>query len=151
MDETKNAHKFLSHIIFAKFSQELRQAFVWELDTDYPTFKQILNSYCKVITSLSNNRRKPLSSKPPVKYFSKPQTHLKINKSEPNFSTQTAKSYSYSHPKHCRFCGVDGHNSVDCNNYVSYKFRIDKCNDLLLYTLCTSPNHKAYNCPGSEH
>ena len=29
-----NAHKFLSHVIFSKFSLELRQAFEWELDTE---------------------------------------------------------------------------------------------------------------------
>ena len=54
LNEEHNAHKLLSHIIFSKFSIELRQAFKWELKTEYPTFAQILESYCRVTNHLSN-------------------------------------------------------------------------------------------------
>ena len=40
MDETHGAHKLLAHIIFAKFSAELRQAFKWELNVEYPIFSK---------------------------------------------------------------------------------------------------------------
>ena len=59
MDETHGAHKLLSHIIFAKFSAELRQAFKWEIGEEYPTFQQILDSYCKVTTQLENRKGIP--------------------------------------------------------------------------------------------
>ena len=62
LDKESAGHKFLSHIIFSKFSKELRQAFTWECGTDYPTFSQILDTYGKVINSVvRNRRRKPIS------------------------------------------------------------------------------------------
>ena len=63
MDESNSAHKFLSHVIFSKLSQELRNHFSWDLKTDYPKFQQILDNYCKIITRICHNKRqsKPVS------------------------------------------------------------------------------------------
>ncbi|CAL4060597.1 unnamed protein product, partial [Meganyctiphanes norvegica] len=145
--ENSGGHKFLSHIIFFKFSQELRQAFSWECKTDYPTFKQILDSYCKVITSVVKNRRKqpskPQAKAPP----SQPKFQYKANKSEPNFHTQTLVPFKL----HCRFCGVDGHSSLYCDNFVTANDRVNKCKELDLCIKCTSPKHKSDHCPGNHN
>ena len=150
MDETHNAHKLLSHIIFSKFSQELRSAFAWELKTDYPTFKEILSCYCKVITSLVNNKRKPKpADKTSHSGSKKPSASSRSNKSEPNYNTQISKHPEQPPSKHCRFCTSDAHNSVDCTNFVTYKARMEKVKEFDLCPQCTSPRHKVDRCPGT--
>ena len=72
LEENSSGHKFLSHIIFGKFSKELRQAFTWECKTDYPSFSQILASYGKVINSLIRNKKGPASKPVPKANNSKP-------------------------------------------------------------------------------
>ena len=52
LDESSAGHLFLSHIIFAKLSVELQRAIAGHLKTDYPTFKQILDSHGQVIDNL---------------------------------------------------------------------------------------------------
>ena len=175
MDETNGAHKFLSHVIFSKFSVELRQAFKWELKVEYPTFDQILKSYCKVTTHLDNLREVPSQVSKPIQpsgksdKSSKHKSRYKFNKfnksdkyvnsdssyrSEPNYNTQVALSKGGDRlpfKKHCRFCSSDQHNSVDCPTYATYQTRFEKCKELHLCLQCTSPQHKVGpECPASK-
>ena len=164
LDETGNSHKLLSHIIFSKFSSELQQAFRWELKTEYPTFKQILDSYCKVTTQLENKKGADRSDKHlsqasnsksqsdnfnsnKSSHFNRNRSRSKSYKSEPNFNTQVAPAFK----RHCRFCVTDGHNSVDCPTFNSFQTRMDKCKELHLCTQCTSPSHQGgSDCPGNK-
>ena len=164
LDETGNSHKLLSHIIFSKFSSELQQAFRWELKTEYPTFKQILTSYCKVTTQLENKKGADRSDKHlnqasnsksqsdnfnsnKSSHFNRNRSRSKSYKSEPNFNTQVAPAFK----RHCRFCVTDGHNSVDCPTFNSFQTRMDKCKELHLCTQCTSPSHQGgSDCPGNK-
>ena len=144
--ETHNAHKLLSHIIFSKFSIELRQAFKWELKTEYPTFAQILESYCRVTNHLSNFKadkalQQSKSSERKSQYKSTNNDKFGFN-----FNTQLIPF-----TLHCRFCVQDGHNSNDCNVYATYQQRISKCKELKLCTQCTSPKHSpGPSCPASK-
>ena len=163
LDETSNSHLLLSHIIFSHFSSELQQAFKWELKTEYPTFKQILDSYCKVITQLENKKGAARSDKSlsqasnskshsdnlnsnKFSHFKRNRSRSKSYKSEPNFNTQVAP-----YVKHCRFCVTNGHNSVDCPTFNSFQTRMDKCKELHLCTQCTNPSHQGGpDCPGNK-
>ena len=148
-NETHSAHKFLSHLIFSKFTLELRQAFKWELKEEYSTFSKILETYCKVTTQLGNVKAEKAQHQSASDQFSKPPHKSKYkykNKSEFNFSTQVQ-----SFTPHCRFCVTDGHNSVDCTTYATHQQRLDKCRELKLCTQCTSPNHTPGPlCPASK-
>ena len=88
LDETHNAHKFLSHIIFSKFSLELRQAFKRELNEDYPTLAEILKTYCKVTTQLGGAKAEEALHQSASNQSSKSQhkSKYKNNKSEFNFN-----------------------------------------------------------------
>ena len=150
-DKDSGGHKFLSHIIFSKFSSELRQAFVRECKTSYPTFSQILDTYGRVINSLIRNRRQKPANRPPPKSsnFSKPWHNKNPNDNTPtlNFAvTETSKPLIL----HCRFCNVDGHSNVSCPNFVSYDDRIKKCKELKICHNCTSPKHDPDKCPGLQ-
>ena len=111
MNESNSAHNILSNVIFSKFSQELRQAFSWELKTHYPTFKQILDSYCRVITSVGHNKKsKPVSKPSNPSGGSRSQGSKQVQsynsrsnykyKTEPNFSAQ-ARTISASFLTEC--------------------------------------------------
>ena len=132
VDKDSGGHKFLSHIIFSKFSIELRQAFSRECKSDYPTFSQILDTYSKVINSLIRNRRKKSAQKPPPKSgnFSKPWQNKNPNDNTPTLNFAVAEA---SKPiiLHCRFCNIDGHSNVGCPNFVSHDARVKKCKDFL--------------------
>ena len=152
LEENSGGHKLLSHIIFTKLSPELRQAFSWECKNDYPSFKQILDTYCKVINSVVKNKRPP-SKVPPNRVPYQPnQKFQPKQKFEPNYSTQQqTQSQTQNFIRHCRFCAVDGHSSVHCESYVSQQERINRCNELELCTKCTHPSHKSDNCPGNQN
>ena len=177
LDEDTGGHKFLSHIIFSKLSKELRQAFSWELRTDYPTFSKILGCYSKVINSVVRNRNPNHVSKYPSSKpgnLSKPWQNRNPNNSAPtnvqtptlNFAVPeasktaaavTGKLADPSKPPaeppvlHCRFCNVDGHTSLHCSNFPTYDIRIKKCNDMRLCNTCTSAKHDFSKCPGLQN
>ena len=102
----------------------MRQACKWELKTEYPTFAQILESYCRVTNRLSNFKADKAiqQSKSSERKFQ----HKSISKNNSgfNFNTQLQQFIP-----HCRFCVQDGHNSNDCDVYVTYQQRISKCKD----------------------
>ena len=49
---------------------------------------------------------------------------------------------------HCRFCQLDGHSSLFCPQYTTFKDRVDRCNQLKICSNCTSINHPIGSCPG---
>ena len=175
LDGATGGHKLLSHIIFSKFSKELRQAFTWECKTDYPTFAQILDTYSKVINSLVRNRRPKPASKPHSKpgNFSRPWQNKNPNFNNPtptlNFAVpeaskpcqnnaNTTQNLNYAVTEsnkplvlHCRFCNVDGHSNLFCPNFPSYEDRVKKCKELKLCHNCTSVKHDASSCPGLQN
>ena len=138
--EDHNAHKFLSHIIFSKFSLELKQAFIWELKSEYPTFAEILANYCKVTNQLAN--------------FKTEKAERNSNKFKPNRKNNSGFNFNTQIRKfkiHCRFCQVDGHTSNDCTIYATYQQRINRCGVKKLCVQCTSPDHiSGPYCPASK-
>ena len=149
LEENSSGHKFLSHIIFGKFSKELRQAFTWECKTDYPSFTQILASYSKVINSLIRNKKGPASKPVQKASNSKPWQNKNPNNAPTlNFAvTESNKTVVL----HCRFCNVDGHSNLHCTNFLTYDDRIKKCLELKLCKYCTSLKHDSSRCPGLQN
>ena len=129
LDEASSGHKFLSHIIFGKFSNELRKAFSSVCNSDYPSFAKILENYSKVINSLDRNRRKKPVTKPAPKSsnHSKPWQNKNPNTNAPtlNFTVADANKRQSSPPDlHCRFCSVNGHSNLYCPNFLTCDDRI---------------------------
>ena len=158
LDSVSAGHKFLSHIIFRKFSKELRQAFSWETKSDYPSFDQILNCYSKVINSLVRNRkRKPDSKNPKSNQNSKIWSNNSNNdKSSKNSNTTSTFNFAVTNSSqmatlHCRFCNVDGHSNLHCPNYLSYDDRVKQCINIKICKFCTSLKHDSDKCPGLQN
>ena len=122
----------MSHIIFSKFSLELRQIFKWELKTEYPTFAEILANYYKVTNQLGSVKAKKVGKNQQISKFNnfnKQQKSKNKNNSGFNFNTQVQKFIP-----HCRFCVTDGHSSADCTTNATYQQRLSKCGELKLCT-----------------
>ena len=92
LDDTHFAQRFLSHIIFYKFSYELREAFKRELKEDCPSLAQIFDSYCKVITQLGNVKKEKALPCPSSK-FNKSKSKSKFKKFSFNFKKTGSKFY----------------------------------------------------------
>ena len=156
LDEASSGHKFLSHIIFGKFSGELRKAFSRECKSDYPTFAKILEHYGKVINSLARNRRKrpvavtKLTPKP--SNYSKPWQNKNPNTHATtlNFAVPEVKKKHEELVLHCRFCNVNGHSNLHCPNFLTCDDRIKKCKELKICIYCTSLKHDSENCQGLQ-
>ena len=145
-----SGHKLLSHIIFGKLSRELRQAFVRECGTDYPTLSKIFEISRKVINSLLKNRKHTSS-----KSASKPNSHSKTWQNRNNKPDNPILNFAASEASkpmilHCRFCNVDGHSNLFCPNFPTHDDRIKKCKELKLCHNCTSIKHEPSNCPGLQ-
>ena len=65
----------------------------------------------------------------------------------PTLNFATAVSYN-DVVFHCRFCQLDGHSSLFCPQYTTFKDRVDRCNKLKICSYCTSVNHPIGSCPG---
>ena len=146
LDDTRFAQRFLSHIIFYKFSFELREAFKNELDEDCPSLAQIFDSYCKVITQLGNIKKEKALENPSSKF-----NKLKSKSKSKNKFSFNYKKQVLNFTPHCRFCQKDGHSSVDCTTFTTYQQRIEKCEELKLCIQCSSPYHSVGPlCPASK-
>ena len=65
-----------------------------------------------------------------------------------NFTTQS----SASHPrKPCKFCNASSHVMYRCEKYNSHEARRQRCLEMGLCVLCTSPFHKKQQCPGKNN
>ena len=158
LDEGSAGHLFLSHIIFAKLSVELQRALAGHLKTNYPTFKQILDSHGEVIDNLVKFKKSKPPGKPPSKHYVNPNDKAgNFSKPWQNKTTNIAETPTLNfagtekgNPTvlHCRFCNVDGHSSLYCANFVSVEARIKKCKELKICIYCTSSKHDESKCPG---
>ena len=112
----------------------MQRAIAGELKTDYPTFKQILDSHGKVIDNLVKFKKAKPPGKPPSKPYVNPNDKTG-NFSKPwqnkNSNLTQTPTLNFAGPErgnptviHCRFCNVDGHSSVYCTNFATQDARI---------------------------
>ena len=139
-------NKLLSHIVFSKLSGELRKALIAETKSNYPTFEEIMANTSKVINTLIRTRKKKTISKPSNE---KRGGGASGSSGVPtlNFSTGVNNNEVF----HCRFCQTDGHSSLYCPKYNTYKDRVDRCKQIKICIHCTSVYHPIGSCPGLKN
>ena len=166
--------KHISHIVFNKLPAILKQELVHKIGSNYPSLtmlKQLFDNYHDLIKTIirTSLKKKIFAQKSKTvsqghddhnTFLSKPSSHfgeptMYQQDSNPegssalqNFTTQS----SASHPrKPCKFCNVSSHVMYRCDKYNSHEARRQRCLEMGLCVLCTSPFLKKPQCPGKNN
>ena len=141
----------VSHIVFAKLSNELQRAFIQECKTCYPNFDQIFDNHTNIINTINKTRKKK-PVKPEIDKNWRPDKIYSQPIKTDNFATTDACVDQKSPIKfHCRFCNIDGHSSLYCNRYQTFEQRKHRCDELKICCYCTSMKHSLDDCPGKRN
>ena len=154
--------KLISHIVFNKLPAFLKRELVHKIGSNYPSLKELFDNYHDLIKTIirTSLKKKIFDQKSKTvsqghddhkKFLSKPSSHfgeptMYQKDSNPegasalqNFTTQS----SASHPrKPCKFCNASSHVMYRCEKYNSHEARRQRCLEMGLFVLCTSPFHK---------
>ena len=152
-----SGNAIISQVVFSKLSPELQRGLINTTGNVYPNMDEIIANTNKVIHAVTRIKRiKPEIKQEPKEWKPNKASLNPDNNSSTtmNFATNSVRKKSVKpnyYTRHCRFCGIDGHNNAYCTSYVSLDDRIQKCNELKLCVTCTSPKHTADNCYGKTN
>ena len=110
--------------------------------------KKIFDQKSKTVSQGHDDHKKFLSK--PSRHFGEPTMYQQDSNPEgtsalQTFTTQSSSSHSR---KPCKFFNASSHVMYRCEKYNSHEARRQRCLEMGLCVLCTSPFHKKQQCPG---
>ena len=134
--------KLISHIVFNKLPAILKGELVHEIGSNYPSLKELFDNYHDSLKTIIRTSLKNKFFIKKAKLYHKGTMIIRSFSALQNFTTQS----SASHPrKHCKFCNASRHVMYRCDKYNSHEVRRQRCLEMGLCVLCSSPFHKKHN------
>ena len=134
--------EFVGHLIFNKLPDAFRLELARKLDSNYPSYKNIMDHYVDVINTLKLN---PVRSETRDRKDSRFVVNYSASQNEPQNESKKPEPKSSNFSK-CKLCSLNNHRMISCFKYSTHDARVKRCRELKLCEHCTSSKHDSGSC-----
>ena len=144
----------ISHIVFNKLPVTVKSEFIHFLGKTYPNLNELFDKYHEVIAILNRTsavRPKPVNHRPQYQRTERSKLVKPNNQAAPQ-SKGTFQNFKSTMDKkvECKLCGSNSHPMSHCEEFNSYRSKVDRLRELTLCIRCAGHGHNENNCFGKQ-